>query len=144
VAGAFTNPPARVALEMSRWIAVRVKEGELSEEIARTLEENVGELLDHQGACERILKTPVPFAYVAQIRQLLMVYLLTLPLVLVPIMEWGAIPALMLISFGLLGIEEAGVEIEDPFGLDSNDLPLDDLCAGIAKDARELEQAARL
>jgi ion channel-forming bestrophin family protein len=140
----FTNPPARVALDMSRWIAARVTAGELSDELARTLEENVGELLDHQGACERILKTPVPFAYVAQIRQLLMVYLLTLPLVLVPAMEWAAIPALMLISFGLLGIEEAGVEIEDPFGLDSNDLPLDDLCVSIAKDARELEQAARL
>ena len=40
---------------------------------AMTFSIEVGERLDHQGACERILKTPIPFAYVVQIRQLLMV-----------------------------------------------------------------------
>jgi len=34
---------------------------------------------------------------------------------------------------GLLGIEEAGVEIEDPFGTDENDLPLNAICETIRK-----------
>ena len=83
----------------------------------------------------------MPFAYVAQIRQLLMVYLATLPFVLVPRLEWLAVPAVALVAFGLIGIEEAGVEIEDPFGLDPNDLPMDELCAGIALEAQELADA---
>jgi len=44
----------------------------------------------------------------------------------------GAIVAL--ISFTLLGIEEIGIQIEDPFGHDANDLPLDNIC--IAYDAK--------
>lgn len=38
-------------------------------------------------------------------------------------------------------VGEAGVEIEDPFGLDPNDLPMDELCAGIAREAEELVAA---
>jgi putative membrane protein len=98
--------------------------------------------LDHQGACERILRTPIPFAYAVHIKQLLMVYLATLPLALVPLMNWGAVPAVIVIAFGLLGIEEAGVEIEDPFGDDPNDLPLENLCAVIARDTAALADMA--
>jgi putative membrane protein len=42
------------------------------------------------------------------------------------------------VSLGMLGIEEAGVEIEDPFGLEPNCLPLDALCATIARDVADL------
>lgn len=38
----------------------------------------------------------------------------------------------------LLGIEEAGVEIEDPFGHDANDLPLNSICDVIHRDVRAL------
>ncbi|HEY9705806.1 MAG TPA: bestrophin family ion channel [Allocoleopsis sp.] len=34
-------------------------------------------------------------------------------------------------AFVLFGIEEIGIEIENPFGCDPNDLPLDTLCDGI-------------
>ena len=36
-----------------------------------------------------------------------------------------------MISYILFGIEEIGVEIEDPFGLDTNDLPLQKYCSDI-------------
>lgn len=136
-----SNPPTRIALELSRWVAVRGQEQRIPPVMVRTLEERITDLVEHQGACERIHETPVPFAYVAQIRQLLMVYLATLPFVLVPRLEWLAVPAVALVAFGLIGIEEAGVEIEDPFGLDPNDLPMDELCAGVAREAEELVAA---
>jgi len=140
-AAAVANPPARIAVELSRWIATRLAQGKLPPELARRLEDLVCELLDHQGACERILKTPIPFAYVVQIRQLLMVYLLTLPVVLASTLGWLSVPAVALIAFALLGIEEAGIEIEDPFGTDANDLPLDAICEGIARDLAQLAAA---
>ena len=43
-------------------------------------------------------------------------------------MGWVAVPTVAVIAFGLLGIEEAGIEIEDPFGTDPNDLPLEAIC----------------
>jgi putative membrane protein len=72
------------------------------------------------------------------IKHLLFLYLLTLPLALIPYMGWLAIPASIVIAFGLLGIEEAGLEIEDPFGTDPNDLPVDYICDVVAKDTRAL------
>ena len=77
---------------------------------------------------------PMPFAYVVQIRQLLILYLATLPLVLIGFLGWAVIPAIFFTSFALLGIEEAGVEIEDPFGVDPNDLPVSELCEVIRED----------
>ena len=44
------------------------------------------------------------------------------------------------VSLGMLGIEEAGVEIEDPFGLERNHLPLDQICATIGKDVADLAE----
>ncbi len=137
----MANPPAHLSLHMSVWVAKQVKDRGLNIEVARILDGYIGALLDHQGACERILKTPVPFVYVAQVRQLLMVYLLTLPIVMVPQMGVVAVFVTAMVCFALLGIEEAGVEIEDPFGQDLNDLPLEAMCATIGTDVRELGSA---
>lgn len=43
-------------------------------------------------------------------------------------MGWGIIPGMGVACFALLGILEIGLEIENPFGYDDNDLPLDDFC----------------
>lgn len=135
---AHPNPPALIAMKMSERAEARLQDGRATPDQGRDLERYIGELLDHQGACERILKTPVPFAYVAAVRQLLVVYLCTLPLVLVSPLGWGSIPAAIFISYALLAIEETGVHIEDPFGLDPNDLPLEDICATIGRDCEAL------
>ena len=83
--------------------------------------------MDGAGGRERILKTPIPFAYAVHIKQMLVLYLGTLPFVLVPKMDFAAVLTVAGIAFGLMGIEEAGVEIENPFGCDANDLPLEEV-----------------
>src|SRR5688500_8955205 len=55
------NAPNLLALHMSRWIVARV--GKADPVTAQSLEGVVRALLDAQGGCERILKTPIPFAY---------------------------------------------------------------------------------
>ncbi|VTR99349.1 bestrophin family protein [Tuwongella immobilis] len=133
------NPPMVLAVEMSRWIHARVQRQELPVEMARHLEAMVATLLDCQGACERILRTPIPFVYAVHIRQLLTIYLVSLPFSLIPAMGWSALFAVPAIAFGMLGIEEAGVEIEDPFGDDPNDLPIEAICQTIQRDATTME-----
>lgn len=130
-----SNAPAIIAKHLTLWIREKLDSGMLVPPLVRSLDVWIGQLLDHQATCERIRYMPMPFAYVVQIRQLLIVYLATLPLVLFESLGWWSIPALFFIAFALLGIEEAGVEIEDPFGTDPNDLPIQELCEVIREDA---------
>jgi putative membrane protein len=137
------NPPLAVAESIAAWIQRRLKAGDLDSVTAVHLDERVRELIDLQGGCERILKTPIPFNYAVHIKQFLMLYLVTLPFVLVRLVGWLAVPMTLVVSFGLIGIEEAGVEVEDPFGTDPNDLPLESFCFTIARDTASLVVQAK-
>ena len=97
----------------------------------KSMDYNIGLLIDYCGACERIRSTPLPFAYTVHLRRVLIVYCFTLPLALIKDYGWTTIPTTLMISYILFGIEEIGVEIEDPFGLDTNDLPLQKYCSDI-------------
>jgi putative membrane protein len=85
-------------------------------------------MVDVLGGCERILKTPIPPAYSIHLKQLLLIYCLTLPFQIVSQLQWWTAPIVCLVSFAVFGIEEIGIEIENPFGDDLNDLPLDNIC----------------
>lgn len=143
-ATAAANPPSIIAYHISLWIKARFDEKKIDSHTAYGLETQVRAILDCQGGCERILRTPIPFAYAVHIKQLLMLYLITLPFILVGEMQWVALPTVAAIAFGLLGIEEAGVEIEDPFGDDPNDLPVEAMCATIARDTTALAEAGKV
>ena len=94
--------------------------------IRSLLEMNLNDAMLAVGACERIVNTPLPLPYIVQIRQLLFVYLMTLPVVLFNVFNiYLILPAVLMITFGLFGIEEAGHLIENPFGDDFCDLPLE-------------------
>ena len=43
-----------------------------------------------------------------------------------------------LVSFTLFGIEEIGLEIENPFGRDPNDLPLDSFCETMQRNIHDI------
>ena len=47
-------------------------------------------------------------------------------------------PIVALISFTILGIEAIGIEIEDPFGYDANNLPLDQICYTMDRNIEDL------
>ncbi|MEK6257680.1 MAG: bestrophin family protein [Planctomycetota bacterium] len=104
----------------------------------RCLDQNVQLLIDCCGACERIRSTPLPFAYAVHLRRALIVYCFTLPLALVQEYGWETVPVTLMIAYVLFGIEEIGVEIEDPFGSDVNDLPLETICESIEQNLREV------
>ncbi|MGF1938906.1 MAG: bestrophin family protein [Nostoc sp. ChiQUE02] len=80
------------------------------------------------GDCQRILDTPLPRSYSIHLKHLLLLYCFALPFQFVQALDWFTIPTVGIISFALLGIEDIGVEIENPFGYDINDLPLDRFC----------------
>jgi putative membrane protein len=111
--------------------------------MAAEMERQICSLVDQQGGCEKIQKTPLPFVYASLIKQLMFLYLYSLPFVLVHHMGDAlyATPLLVtVVALGMLGIDEAGVEIENPFGLDPNNLNLERLCETIAGDVKDLTQ----
>jgi ion channel-forming bestrophin family protein len=129
---AHEHVPMAIATRISRLVAQkRVGGGTFPERAVILVESHVRSLVDNMGVCERIQDSPMPFAYVVHLRRALMLFLLTLPFALVNPFGWATVIYTALISYVLLGIDEIGVEIENPFGTDHNDLPLDALCAEI-------------
>jgi putative membrane protein len=128
--------PTAISIKISELVKVARERGRLSDYMTVYLDQNVQLLIDYMGACERIMKTPLPFAYVVHLRRALIAYCLTLPFALVGTFGWLSIPVVLLVSYTMFGIEEIGVEIEDPFGMDDNDLPLERICGTIERDLR--------
>lgn len=106
------------------------------------LHDLVDDLVDILGGCERILKTPVPLIYTITFKALVSIYFLLLPWELVNGLTWWTSPILGFICFILLGIDEIGNEIEEPFGHDPNDLPLDVICNTMLRNVEDLIQLA--
>lgn len=123
--------PSAVARRITSQLVRARDEGGLSDYVAVTMDSNVNLLIDYIGSCERIQKTPLPFAYVVHLRRALILYCLTLPFALVETYGWSTTGDTLLIAYILFGIEEIGVEIENPFDEDDNDIPLDQICANI-------------
>ncbi|KAL6718779.1 hypothetical protein ACLMJK_003013 [Lecanora helva] len=78
--------------------------------------------------CERVLSTPLPVAYSIAISQITWVYVLALPFQLWKDLQWITIPGTVVGAYIILGIAAIGRQIEDPFGHDTNDLPLERFC----------------
>jgi ion channel-forming bestrophin family protein len=123
---------------LSALLMSNLKAGRLTEERLRLLDENVTELVELWGNAERILKTPIPFAYAQHIKGFSAIFCFTVPFALVESMKFFTPLASAVIAYGMFGIDEIGVELEDPFGDDPNDLPLDAMAETIQNDTGDL------
>ncbi|KAE8329871.1 Bestrophin, RFP-TM, chloride channel-domain-containing protein [Aspergillus sergii] len=81
---------------------------------------------------ERVLDTPLPTAYSIAIAQIAWIYVMSLPFQLYNSLTWVTIPGSIIAAYIILGLATIGSEIENPFGHDVNDLPLDTYCRQIA------------
>lgn len=134
----MNHPPLEIAYWISEYLQQQANRQTLNPYHLPTLLELLNNLTDNLGGCERILKTPIPLAYAIHLKQLLLLYCLLLPFQLVEEVGWGTGPIVALISFTLFGIEAIGIEIENPFGYDANDLPLDAICTTMQRNIEDL------
>ena len=119
--------PLLVCERLTETIHSAKVKGLISDIEAMAMDSNVTDFEDELGGCERILKTKMPFAYIVQLRAFLVLWLGALPFACLENLEWGTIPVALSIFYALCGLEMIGVEIENPFGHDFNDLPLDSI-----------------
>ena len=102
------------------------------------LNREIESLIDVLGACERIKNTPIPFTYNLFIKKFIFAYTMTLPFGLAFNFGYWSIPISCFILYIFGSLELLAEEIEDPFGLDSSDLPTDELSQKIQGNVEEI------
>ena len=114
------------------------KEGQITDFDKDRLFDQLQGFVNVLGGCERIKKTPIPFSHSTFIKMFTMIYLVILPFGLVDVFEYLTIPAVMIMGFALLGVEVISEEIENPFGMEANSLPLGSISDGVRNGAYEI------
>jgi len=102
------------------------------------LDTHAASLMNICGACERIQKSPISASYRWFIRQMIVIYLLTLPWGLMENFGWWTIPAAAMLAYFMIGVEMIAETIEDPFGVTEDDLLLDEICRTIERSVTEI------
>ncbi|MCE6989982.1 bestrophin family protein [Dyadobacter sp. CY323] len=123
--------PNQIASAIFAKVIELQKNGVLLPEHTILLNHEIESLTNICGACERIKNTPIPLSYSSFIKKFIFIYCLTLPIGYVFSLHMLVVPFVMFVFYILASLEVIAEEIEDPFGDDSNDLPIERICAGI-------------
>ena len=102
------------------------------------LDKELKGFVDMIGGCERIKTTPIPFSFSMFIKKFLFIYSMTLPVSFAWQFGYWTTPIVILTFYFLVSVELISEEIEDPFGEDINDLPLDEICFKIKNNVEEI------
>lgn len=103
-------------------------------------------LMDHLGACERIVQTPMPLVYSIKIRRFITLFLIALPFALLSTFDSALLvpPVTMLIAYPILSLDQTGIELENPFSTRNlSHLPLERITATIERNLEGLLEADR-
>ena len=136
------HPPLQIAFWIRDYLQYQHDKNCLNIYQLTGLHKLLDDMIDILGGCERILKTPLPLIYAIKLRQLVLIYCIVLPLEIVSGLSWWTGPIMAFVSFTLLSIEQIGSEIEEPFGHDPNDLPLNIICNTMLRNVEELIKLA--
>lgn len=75
----MNHPPLEIAFWISSYLQTQSQQSKLDRYQLSDMIQLLNEMVDVAGICERILKTPIPLAYSIHLKQLLMIYCLSLP-----------------------------------------------------------------
>jgi putative membrane protein len=114
-----------------------LRQGQLDAPVAADLDQSLSALAQAAAGCERIKNTPVPFAYTLLLHRTASLYCFLLPFGLVDTLGFVTPIVVAIVAYTFFGLDALGDEIEEPFGLAANHLPLDALCQQIEITLRE-------
>ena len=131
------HAPLELTLWLGDYLQKQVEGDRIDSNSFVAMHSHLNALVEGLTGCERIIKTPLPISYCIYLKRLILIYCLGLPFHLVIDIDWLTAIAVGFVSFILLGIEQIGNEIENPFGHDFNDLPIESICEGIAANVEQ-------
>lgn len=97
-------------------------------------------LTDILGKCERIKKTPIPIAHAFLLKIYVWIYALIMPIGFIETLGWWTVFAVAIIYYVAMSLVTIAEEIEEPFGHDPNDLPLDGMSQTIQENVKEIQK----
>ncbi|CAO96907.1 bestrophin family protein [Erwinia tasmaniensis] len=132
------SPANYIELQLSQWLAEQRRRGNLSDILYAHMDSNIHQLSQVLGGCERLASMPVPFAYGLLLHRTVYLFCTLLPFALVPDLHYMTPLVSVFISYTFLSLDTLAEELEMPFGLAKNHLPLDALCTTIEINLREM------
>ncbi len=133
-----THVPNKVAESMINKINEMYKQNIISGDQLIVLNTEMTSFTNICGACERIKNTPIPFSYSSFIKKFIFLYVVTLPFGLALTLGYFTIPVTTFIFYVMASLELIAEEIEDPFGTDINDLPMEKMADNINNNVKEI------
>ncbi|MBC6366319.1 bestrophin family protein [Algoriphagus sp. AK58] len=130
--------PNQVAKLMFGRVNGLYKQGKITGDQLIVLNGEISSFTDICGACERIKNTPIPYSYSSFIKKFILFYTITLPIGYSVIMGYFAAPIVAFIFYVLASLELIAEEIEEPFGEDQNDLPMEKISENIHQHVGEI------
>lgn len=131
--------PIVILKELGLWINKAKNDGKLDSITQVAFDENLNKLSDIIGGCERIASTPIPYTYSILLHRTVYIYCFLLPFGFGESMLWTLPFVIVFIAYTFVALEAIADELEDPFGIEPNDLALDAMAAMIENTLLELD-----
>lgn len=141
---ASNSPANRILLIMGEWLAVQRRNGQLSDILFISFNDRLNDISAVLAGCERIAYTPIPFAYTLILHRTVYLFCIMLPFALVVDLHYMTPFISVLISYTFISLDCLAEELEDPFGTENNDLPLDAICNAIEIDLLQMNDEAEI
>ncbi|MCS6823324.1 MAG: hypothetical protein NZ529_03450 [Cytophagaceae bacterium] len=125
--------PNQIIASIAERIIVLYNAGKITDPQLLELNKHLDNAVEITSSCERIRTSPVPFSYSIHLKKFIFFFTIILPFGFIHELGYWCIIIIMIIFYALVGLEAIGEEIEDPFGQDENDLPIDAICQSIKK-----------
>ncbi|OOR88501.1 bestrophin [Moraxella caviae] len=135
---AHINAPQFVLERIQKRLIGAYKQGMISDIIYTSIQSHIVEMGNIQAGCDRIASTPLPFPYSVLLHRAVFGFCWLLPFSLQSVMGLWTPLLVGFLSYLLLGLDELSYELEEPFGLSDNDLPLDTIVRMIERETLAL------
>lgn len=132
-----SNKPDFLMMRMGEDLGLCLKEGRIDSCLAGAIDATLSSMTAAAAACERIKSTPIPFSYTLLLHRTAYLYCFLLPFGLVDSIGFMTPFVVAIVAYTFFGLDALGDEIEEPFGMATNDLPLDAICRTIEINLRE-------
>ena len=125
--------PIQLTFFVEKYIRLGFDKGWFAAPLASGLTAQLNVLTEAYSNMETVRMTPIPVVYLIHMKQVLALFCGILPFAIVEKLGWNSVMLVTLVAFFLYGIEGIGLQLEDPFGVDKNDIRMD----SIIEDARQ-------
>ena len=133
----YSNKPDFLLLKMGMDLKSFLIAQKIDSNVAVAIDSTISDMSAAAAACERIKSTPIPFSYTLLLHRTAYIYCFLLPFGLVDTIGFMTPFVVAIVAYTFFALDALGDEIEEPFGLEGNDLPLEALCRAIEINLRE-------